>query len=101
MSFNGAPIHFVGAEFGDQRHVCAFFHSPEEKYRALFPFVKDGFDRGDRAFHVIDPDRRKEHLERLDPKALIRRGQNPAVSSRCAVGTRPILIHLVISTGIA
>lgn len=66
MSSKATPIHFAGFEFGDQCHVCAFFHSPDEKYRALLPFVKDGFDCGDRAFHVIDPDRRKEHFQRLE-----------------------------------
>ncbi|HKS73532.1 MAG TPA: MEDS domain-containing protein [Terriglobales bacterium] len=61
-----APIDFAGSQFGDQRHVCAFFHGPEEKYRVLLPFIKDGFDCGDRAFHVVDPDRRNEHLQRLE-----------------------------------
>src|SRR5690349_1513273 len=70
MSSNAAPIHFAGSQFGDQRHVCAFFHSPEEKYRVLLPFVKDGFDCGDRAFHVVDPDRRKEHLQRLESAGI-------------------------------
>ncbi|HEY2470505.1 MAG TPA: MEDS domain-containing protein [Terracidiphilus sp.] len=66
MSSNAPPIYFAGSQFGDQRHVCAFFHSPDEKYRVLLPFIKDGFDCGDRAFHVVDPDRRKEHLQRLE-----------------------------------
>jgi hypothetical protein len=65
MSSQPAPIHFAGSQFGDQRHVCAFFHNSEETYRFLLPFIKDGFDCGDRAFHVVDPGRRKEHLERL------------------------------------
>jgi DcmR-like sensory protein len=65
LSSHAAPIHFAGSEFGDQRHVCAFFHDPEEKYRVLLPFIKEGFECGDRAFHVVDPDRRKEHLQRL------------------------------------
>jgi hypothetical protein len=66
MSSQAAPIHFAGSQFGDQRHVCAFFRSSEEKYRVLLPFIKDGFDCGDRAFHVVDPDQRKEHLHRLE-----------------------------------
>jgi DcmR-like sensory protein len=70
MSSNTAPIHFAGSQFGDQRHVCAFFHSVEEKYRVLLPFIKDGFNCGDRAFHVVDPDRRKEHLQRLESAGI-------------------------------
>ena len=70
MSTNVAPIRLAGCQFGDQRHVCAFFHNAEEKYRILLPFIKDGFDRGDRAFHVVDPDRRKEHLQRLESAGI-------------------------------
>ena len=66
MNSKATSIHFAGSQFGDQRHVCGFFHGPEEKYRVLLPFIKDGFDCGDRAFHVVDPARRKEHLERLE-----------------------------------
>jgi hypothetical protein len=66
MSSNAPPIHFAGTQFGEQRHVCAFFHNPDEKYRVLLPFIKDGFNCGDRAFHVVDPDRRDEHLQRLE-----------------------------------
>lgn len=61
-----APICFADSQFGAQRHVCAFFHGSEEKYRVLLPFIKDGFECGDRAFHVVDPDRREEHLQRLE-----------------------------------
>lgn len=66
MSSKASPINFAGSLFGEQRHVCAFFHSPEEKYRVLLPFIKDGFDCGDRAFHVVDPGQRSEHLQRLE-----------------------------------
>jgi hypothetical protein len=31
----------------------------------LRSFIKDGFDQGDRAFHLVDPERREEHLKRL------------------------------------
>jgi hypothetical protein len=48
------PIRIAGSELGAKRHVCAFFRSPEEEYR-LLPFIKDGFERGGKAFHVVDP----------------------------------------------
>jgi hypothetical protein len=66
MNSQSPPIHFAGSEFGEQRHVCAFFHDSEETYRVLLPFIEDGFDRKDRAFHVVDPDRRDEHLRLLE-----------------------------------
>src|SRR5436309_14345325 len=65
-----APVHkqvrLAGTVIGRKRHVCAFFNSKEEKYRVLMPFIKEGFDQGDRALHFIDPRHRAEHLRRLE-----------------------------------
>jgi hypothetical protein len=47
------------------RHVCAFFNSIDEQHRVLHSFIKDGFDQGDKAYHLIDPERREDHLTRL------------------------------------
>jgi hypothetical protein len=46
-------------------HVCAFFHSEDEGYRVLMPFIKEGFDHGERACHIVNPARRDEHRRRL------------------------------------
>src|SRR3989442_2202899 len=59
------PIRFAGSVLGSQRHVCAFFHGPDEEYRLLLPFVKEGFERGEKAFHIVDPNLRAEHARRL------------------------------------
>src|SRR5215470_6141932 len=59
------PIRFAGSVLDRHRHVCAFFHSREEEYRVLLPFIKDGFDRGEKAFQIVDPKHREEHLKRL------------------------------------
>src|SRR5882672_2842518 len=59
------PIRFAGSVLDAQRHVCAFFHNPEEEYRVLLPFIKDGFEQGEKAFHIIDPKLRAEHCQRL------------------------------------
>jgi hypothetical protein len=58
-------IRFAGSELGAQRHICAFFGSPEEEYRVLLPFIKEGFERGEKAFHVVDPRLRDDHARRL------------------------------------
>jgi hypothetical protein len=50
---------------GGNRHICAFFNDMDEHYRVLQAFISDGFDQGDKAFHLIDPTRREDHLERL------------------------------------
>ena len=60
-----APISIAGSSLADTRHVCAFFHSEEEEYRVLLPFIKDGFTCGHKAVHVVNPDRRNGHLQRL------------------------------------
>jgi hypothetical protein len=65
MTDRAAPITLAGSPLGDTRHVCAFFGSEDEEYRVLLPFVQDGIDRGDKAVHVIGPDRRDAHLGRL------------------------------------
>jgi MEDS: MEthanogen/methylotroph, DcmR Sensory domain len=59
------PMRFANATLGQYRHVCAFFHGTEEEYRVLLPFVKEGLARGEKAFHIVDPELRDEHLERL------------------------------------
>ena len=50
---------------GENRHICAFFNGMDEHYRILNSFIKEGFEQGDRAFHLVDPERREEHLRRL------------------------------------
>jgi len=59
------PIHFASATLGRQRHICAFFHSPEEEYRVLLPFIREGIERGEKAFHIVDPRLIDDHLARL------------------------------------
>ena len=59
------PMRFANATLGQHGHVCAFFHSEEEEYRVLLPFVKEGLARGEKAFHIVDPKLRDEHLDRL------------------------------------
>jgi MEDS: MEthanogen/methylotroph, DcmR Sensory domain len=51
--------------FSENRHICAFFNGMDEHYRVLSSFIKDGFEGGDRAFHLVDPERREDHLKRL------------------------------------
>ena len=59
------PVRLAGSVLIRSSHVCAFFHSKEEEYRVLMPFIKDGFEKGDRAFHVVNASHRSEHLRRL------------------------------------
>src|SRR5437870_4429190 len=65
METNEPSMQFAGGILGRQRHVCAFFNSVDEEHRVLRSFIKDGFDRGDKAFHIVDPELQGEHLKRL------------------------------------
>jgi MEDS: MEthanogen/methylotroph, DcmR Sensory domain len=65
MESTGHSSQFTGSAFGEYRHICAFFNSIDEQHRVLRPFIKDGFDRGDKAYHYVDPERRDEHLRWL------------------------------------
>lgn len=80
MKTAAPPIRFAGALLGESRHVCAFFHNADEEYRVLLPFIKDGFECGHKAVHVVSPNRRGDHLKRLaaaglDPTAAEQSGQ--------------------------
>jgi hypothetical protein len=65
MKTAAPPVHFAGSHLNESRHVCAFFHSADEEYRVLLPFIKEGFECGDKAVHVVSPNRRSDHLKRL------------------------------------
>lgn len=60
------PIHFAGRTLERSCHVCAFFNSPEEEDRVLLPFVKEGIEGGEKAFHIIDPDQKSDYLRRQE-----------------------------------
>lgn len=60
-----SPIPFAGSQLGEVRHVCAFFNSAEEEYHVLLPFIKEGFACGDKAVHLLNPERHSDHLRRL------------------------------------
>ena len=55
----------AGSVLDRSRHVCAFFATKEEEYRVLMPFIKEGFDHGDKAFHIVDSHHRATHLDKL------------------------------------
>jgi hypothetical protein len=81
MDGPGTPLEITpNALDGRNRHICAFFNDMDEHYRVLQSFIKEGFDDGDKAFHLIDPERGEDHLRRLadagiDVEAALASGQ--------------------------
>ena len=65
MRTNEHSVQFAGGALGRERHICAFFNSIDEQHRVLRSFIKDGFDRGEKVFHIVAPGLREEHLKRL------------------------------------
>src|SRR5712692_10561788 len=75
-----APTSLAGAQLGQTRPLCAFFTRAEEEYRVLLPYIRDEFERGDKANHDVSPDQHRDHLQRLagigiDSTAVQRSGQ--------------------------
>jgi hypothetical protein len=48
---NEPAIRFAGSELSARHYIGGFFRTPEEAYRLLLPFIKEGFERGEKAFH--------------------------------------------------
>jgi hypothetical protein len=65
MQAHDESLPFSGSDYGQSRHICAFFNGIDEQHRVLRSFITDGFGRGDKAFHLVDPEQRDEHLRRL------------------------------------
>jgi hypothetical protein len=65
MATNGGSVRCAGGILGQHRHICAFFNSVDEEHRVLRSFIKDGFERGDKAFHLVNPDLWEDHFKRL------------------------------------
>ena len=83
------PIRFAGSVLGAKRHVCAFFHNRDEEYRVLLPFIRDGLERGQKAFHIVDPKLRKEHLERLSSGGIDVAAAEQSVRQDCRFRSGP------------
>lgn len=64
------PVSLCGSLLREHRHVCAFFNSPDDEYRVTLPFIQEGLGRGDKACHLVGPERREDHLRRLSAAGI-------------------------------
>ena len=65
MATNGDCVRCAGGSLGQHRHICAFFNDLDEQHRVLRSFIKEGFERGDKMFNLVDPELLDDHLRRL------------------------------------
>src|SRR3954447_11531763 len=71
MGESTTTVRLPGTEARRFGHVCGFFHSREEEYRVLLPLTKEGFERGEKVFQIVDPEHRPERMRRLEEVGLI------------------------------
>lgn len=72
------PISFAGGILDRHRHVCAFFDSFDDELRVLGPFVREGLDRDEKAFHIVDPELTDDYRAHLTRAGI---GITPAEAS--------------------
>ena len=65
MAMSVSSVQCAGSSLGQHRHICAFFNDLDEQHRVLRSFIKEGFEQGDKAFHIVDPELWEDHLRRL------------------------------------
>ena len=61
MTETKQPVRLAGSVLNRTCHACAFFNSREEEYNVLLPFAKEGYERGEKLFHVVDRAHQQEH----------------------------------------
>ena len=66
MDESTTTLRLPGAELRRFGHVCGFFRDREEEYRVLLPLAKEGFERGEKVFHIVDPAHLPERMRRLE-----------------------------------
>src|SRR2546429_7305863 len=65
MSGMRKSVRLFGENLNEDVHICTFFRTSAEKYRVLMPFIREGMEQGDRAFHIVNPSLRSEHAQRI------------------------------------
>jgi hypothetical protein len=80
MNRSTRTVNLAGKDISSSAHACAFFHTDEQFYKVLLPFIRDGFAAGDRAVHIVDATKRGRHLQSLvaggiDTEGSLDRGQ--------------------------
>jgi hypothetical protein len=79
------PIRLAGRTLKETRHICAFFRSREEQNQILMPFFKEGYERGEKLFHIVDAKLRGDHMAAcrscgIDVESAERAGQLQVLS---------------------
>ena len=74
MNRSSRRVNLAGRDIGCSCHACAFFHTEEQFYKVLLPFIREGFAAGDRAVHIVDPAKRERHVQALAEAGIDAKG---------------------------
>jgi hypothetical protein len=70
MNPSSRTVRLAGREIGCSCHACAFFHTDDQFYKVLLPFISEGFAAGDRAVHIVDAAKRQQHVQKLSAAGI-------------------------------
>jgi hypothetical protein len=65
MAEEDRAVQLAGSTISCRCHVSAFVDSRVQEDQVLLPIMKEGFEAGDDAFHILDSEHREERLRRL------------------------------------
>jgi len=65
MAASDGKINVAGIVLNGHRHLCAFFHSEDEEFRTLLPFMRDGLAAGEKVVYLVNARKIEEHRTRL------------------------------------
>lgn len=65
MAESRRTVQLAGSTVQRSCHACAFFHTRDEEYQVLLPFLKDGLDTGDKNFQIVERGHLEERFTRL------------------------------------
>jgi hypothetical protein len=59
------PASVAGTPLIRYFHICAFFDSRDQEYAVLGSYYREGLESHEKALHIVAPEVRSEHRERL------------------------------------
>ena len=74
MNPSSRTVKLAGREIGCSCHACAFFHTDDQFYKVMLPFIQEGFAAGDRAVHIVDAAKREKHVKTLSAAGIDAKG---------------------------
>src|SRR5436305_3928409 len=83
-----SPFVSFGENVDEGMHICTFFHTSDERYRVLMPFIREGMEQGDRALHIVNPSVRNEHAQRIAEAGIDASRAEGGVDWKSSDGTR-------------